>query len=364
MRARCLSAAALAAATLLPAVARPATLPAHRPLRVLVVSDEVNPHGLPPADLTQPGDLSAALRLPGAALRLEAAPDGLVELPTNDLATATAMLSRAPCDPLAPDVLVYFAHRIPDDGPDAQARQDAFTAAVEDFLRGGGGVVSFHHGAYLLPGKEGILGIIGGQATGAVPWEPVAGQDVIAVAPSHFVASNGLAWDRLVAHEDPARGIAFGSYPSFNNAPDERYPTFDVLPGAGDVEILFASSYDGAPRLLGFTHRRPDWRGLVIAWQPGEYQPHACDPADRTFQILVNAIVHASDALDAGVPLLGVTRSGGGVRLQWTGGSRLACVLRSQDPSDVSAPAGLAEGGSFEDPAPPPGLVAYLLRSR
>lgn len=39
-----------------------ADLPPHRTLRILIVSDEVNPHGLPASQLTQPGDLSVALR--------------------------------------------------------------------------------------------------------------------------------------------------------------------------------------------------------------------------------------------------------------------------------------------------------------
>lgn len=341
-----------------------ASLPPHRSLRVLIVSDEVNPHGLSPAELTQPGELSVVLSQPGAGLDLDSSPDGLVELPTNDLATATALLRRPACDPSAYDVLVYFAHRIPEDGPDAQARQDAFTASVVDFLASGGGVVSFHHGAYLLPGKEGILDVIGGRATGAVPWEPVAGQDIIAVAPAHFIASNGLSWDGQVVHEDAGRGIPSGSFPFFNNAPDERYPTLDIDAGAGDIEILFASAYDFQPRLLGFVHRRPGWRADVIAWQPGEYQPHACDPLHRTFQILVNAIAHSVDAMSVENPILHVTREGAGVRLSWSGGRALQCVSRSSDPSDVSEPLGSTDAGEFDDPLPPPGLVAYLLRPR
>ncbi len=38
-----------------------ADLPPHSPLRILIVSDGVNPHGLPPDELTEPGDISAAL---------------------------------------------------------------------------------------------------------------------------------------------------------------------------------------------------------------------------------------------------------------------------------------------------------------
>lgn len=45
---------------------RAADLPPHGPLRVRIVSDEVNPHGLSNPELTQPGDLSAALNMPGS----------------------------------------------------------------------------------------------------------------------------------------------------------------------------------------------------------------------------------------------------------------------------------------------------------
>src|SRR5688572_33475274 len=73
----------LALAGLVLALAPPlaaAVLPAHRALRVLVVSDEVNPHGLPPGSLTQPGEIAAALVQPGAGLRLDPAADGVREI--------------------------------------------------------------------------------------------------------------------------------------------------------------------------------------------------------------------------------------------------------------------------------------------
>ncbi len=43
---------------LLPLSASAQLLAPHLPLRILIVSDEVNPHGLPPAELTQPDDIS------------------------------------------------------------------------------------------------------------------------------------------------------------------------------------------------------------------------------------------------------------------------------------------------------------------
>jgi hypothetical protein len=39
-----------------------ANLPPHGPLRILIVSDEVNPHSLPDEELTQPGSISAEQR--------------------------------------------------------------------------------------------------------------------------------------------------------------------------------------------------------------------------------------------------------------------------------------------------------------
>ena len=38
-----------------------ATLPVHPPLSILIIADEVNPHNLSNADLTQPEDLAPAL---------------------------------------------------------------------------------------------------------------------------------------------------------------------------------------------------------------------------------------------------------------------------------------------------------------
>jgi hypothetical protein len=269
-----------------------ADLPPHGPLRVLVVSDEVNPHGLSPAQLTQPGDISAALAAPGSGLNLEL----VTEIATNDLPTATAALSVAFGDPSAYDVLIYFAHRIPD-GPGGAAAQAAFVAAVEDFLEAGGGVVSFHHGSYLTAGKEAMQDIIGATATGAVPWDTVDGQNVINVAPLHFVATNGVEYTGSTPYADVARGVPASTYDFFNNVPDERYVNFEINPGAGTIEVLFASNYDqnGTTHLLGFTHQRPAWAGIVVAYQPGEYQPNALDDLDgNNFQILANAIVYAA----------------------------------------------------------------------
>src|SRR5262245_36854126 len=94
-----------------------AVLPPHRPLRILIVSDTVNPHGLTSAQLTEAGDIGNTLRRVGTGINLDAAADAVREVPTNDIEQATAALTVPACDPASYDVLVYFAHRIPD--PDA-----------------------------------------------------------------------------------------------------------------------------------------------------------------------------------------------------------------------------------------------------
>jgi hypothetical protein len=270
------------------------TLPPHPPLRILILSDEVNPHGLLPAQLTQPGEISAALA--GApALNLDSGAEALLELPTNSIEQATSRLLRAASDPLAYDVLIYFSHRIPDDGNKVVARQEAFVAAVQQFLQQGGGVVSFHHGIYLLPGKESMQSLLGAQASGAVFWNTVEGQNVINVGAEHFVSSNGIAYPNVLSYADPANGIAAGNYPAFNNTPDERYPTLARLPVGGFFQPLFASNYNqnGTQHLLGYQLRQPAWQGVVIVYQPGEYQPNALT-AGNNFQILLNAIWYSA----------------------------------------------------------------------
>jgi hypothetical protein len=292
---------------LVSSVASAASLPPHGPLRILVVSDEVNPHSLPDEELTQPGDISAALAMPGSGLNIDPASDGLVEIPRSTLPLATAALSVPPGDPAAYDVLIYFAHRAPGGGTGAQEQAD-FVAAVTQFLVDGGGVVSFHHGSYLGSGKEAMQELIGATATGSVPYNTVEGQTVVNVAPGHFVTTNGLSYSGSTSYEDVALGIPLANYDSFQNIPDERYPQFAVNPTASEFEVLFASNYDqnGTEHLLGFTHRRPAWAGIVVGYQPGEYQPNALDDlAGNNFQVLANAIVYAAGQAATPVPVGG-----------------------------------------------------------
>ncbi len=270
-------------------------LPSHPPLRILIVSDEVNPHGLPPDELTQPGEISAAL-FAVDGLNLDTGTDPVFEVATDDLADATARLELPRDDPGAYDVLIYFAHRTPN-VPDSQILQEAFVASVDDFLAAGGGVISFHHGIYRTAGKESMQDLLGAEATGAVVWDTVDGQNVIAVASEHFIASFGVDYSGTVAYQDAANGIPLDDYPVFNNTPDEHYPNFAFLPAAGDVEILFASDYGATSHVLGYVETRPEWDGAVVVYQPGEHQPTALEPGNN-LQILLNAILWVAGYAD------------------------------------------------------------------
>jgi hypothetical protein len=363
-----LLACAWALATGLPPTAlRAADLPFHRPLRILIVSDEVNPHNLPPEQLTQPGDLSQALLTPGNGLYLSPRPESVREIPTDQIELATTALSRPFGSPDAYDVLIYFAHRIPN-GANAALRQQQFVAAVEAFLVAGGGVVSFHHGSYFTSGKEAIVDLIGAAASGNVPWDTVQGQNVIATAPGHFVACYGLSYTGRRPYADPARGVAGGSYPYFNNTPDERYPVFNYNASIGPHQTLFGSDYadSGTTHLLGFTHQRPQWSGRVVAYQPGEYQPNALDVHGRNFQILANAIVYSANAFLPDDMVLTATRGAATneVVMSWTGCHDSYRVYRGTDPAQVVAPENLlgnTTGRNWTDATSTAGLNFYLV---
>jgi hypothetical protein len=347
--------------------AQGADLPYHRPLRILIVSDEVNPHGLSAAELTQPGDLSRALSDPANGLRIATLPNSVREIPTDQIEQATAALSVPFSDPLAYDVLIYFAHRIPN-GANALTRQQQFTQAVEQFLVAGGGVISFHHGSYFAAGKEGVLDLIGATATGHVSWNTVEGQDVINVAPGHFVACYGLSYAGSVSYSDPPRGVAADSYPFFNNTPDERYPTFNYNANIGPHQMLFASNYldNGATHILGFEHRRTNWIGRVLAYQPGEYEPNALDIRGRNFQVLANAILYSSTSFDPDDIVLRVERGPGPgeVQLSWSGCHPLFSIYRSATPQDVANPSnrlGTTTGNGWTDSSSNGEVSFYLI---
>jgi hypothetical protein len=267
-----------------------AELPPHEPLRVLVVSDSVNPNGLSDAELTQAGDLEVALAGPNTGLEVAE----VLEVDSQCVDEALAGLA----EPGAYTTLIYFAHRSARRCDDSDG-QVALTAAVEAFLIAGGGVVMFHHGVYQDAGKEALLQLLGGTA-GSIQWDVNSGQNVLNVADGHFVTSNSVEYTGMAMYADMQNGVPAGQYPYFNNTPDERYPALQLLKMPGETRtVLFASDYDnnGTVHTLGYDLQRPGWAGRVVFYQPAEYQPHALDDVDgNNFQILANALVHVTPA--------------------------------------------------------------------
>ena len=342
-----------------------ASLPPHGPLRILVVGDNVNPHGLPANQITEVEDIAATLAGAGTGLTLAADANAVRLIPTNSIEQATPLLLLPPTDANYYGVVVYFAHRIPDNSTaaDNQLRQDAFAAAMQQYLLAGGGLVSFHHGAYYWTGKAGILDLIGCTANGAVPWDTLYGQDVINVAPGQFVSSNGLSYPGATPYADAVRGVPSGTYPVINNVPDEQYPNFTInANAAGEVKLLFGGKYsigDSTPHLLGFTHRRQPWGGVVVGWQPAEYQPNTLNVNGWQFQILANAIVYASTA---NITLTLTKGSASDVTLNWTRGQGPNFfVYRASVPNTVIVPVnqiGSTTLRNFND-TPPAGNIFY-----
>ena len=304
---------------------RAATLPEHEPLGVLVVSDEVNPHGLSDDELTQPGDISAALNASDSGINLREG--GAVEVSSQCDDDALAAFAADP----PPDVLVYFAHR-PAQACGGGNQQAAVTSAVDGLLASGGGVVVFHHGSYQDPGKTEILALLGVSA-GSIAWDTTTGQRVYAVAPGHFVTTNGLSYEGSAAFAG-ITGVPAGSYEYFDNIPDERYPATMLLTEPDEQRTILFASDSGTPRVLGYALERPGWGGRVVMYQPGEWQPHALDDrAGPNFQILANAIVYAAHA-ETGAP-------GGG-----TGGEAGASGGEPGTSGSSGAEAGSGGGGS------------------
>jgi hypothetical protein len=283
-----------------------ATLPEHEALDVLVLSDQVNPHGLSPAELTQPGDISAALNQPDSGLNL-AAP--AVEVSSQCVDDALAALTGA----APPDVVVYFAHQAAL-GCDASDQQPALFSALQAHLVAGGGIVVFHHGSYVAGGKEALLELVGVQAS-SIEWNTGEGQRVFDVAPGHFVSNNGLSYTAS-AELAGSGSVPSGTFDYFDNVPDERYPiTLELVEDGEQRTMLFATSSGGA-RVLGYALERDGWSGRVVFYQPGEYQPNALDDLDgQNFQILANAIVYSARREpvggSAGEPSGGGNTSGG-----------------------------------------------------
>lgn len=268
-------------------LAQAATLPAHAPISILVIADEVNPHGLSDADLTQPEDLAPALSAADSGLNI----DKISTVHSQCVDDAiTALESDSP-----PDAVLYFAHRGAAHCNGGNAQPD-LTRLIENGLLRGMSLVVLHHGLYVdftnRGVKQDLLNIIGAQSD-SIEWNTTQGQRVIKVAGDHFITSNGITYPEQYRFAGMA-DLPAGVYPAFINMPDEWYEitTLNVMPGERRLPLFATDS--GATRLLGFVLQRDGWRGRVVAYQPGEYQPNALDDRDGPgFQILVNAIYYA-----------------------------------------------------------------------
>lgn len=280
--------ALLCVASLLGTSVLAATLPPHKPLSILIIADEVNPHRLSDAELTQPQDLAPALTAADSPL-------GVAHISTVDSQCADAALASLTAE-RGPQVVLYFAHRaaLHCDGSDAQVE---LTQLLDDGLHQGLGIVVLHHGLYVDIFKQGakddLLALLGAKAN-SIAWDTRQGQRVYNVGGSQFVSSNGLVYPEQGSFAGVA-GVPAGNYPYFTNLPDELYSDTVLIEVAGETRTpLFATDSQGE-RLLGYVLSRPGWSGRVVAWQPAEYQPNALD--DRkgpNFQILVNALYYAA----------------------------------------------------------------------
>jgi len=274
-----------------------ATLPEHDPIDILIVSDGVNPHGLSPEELTEPGDLSAAFEASDSGVSV-----GTVE-EVSSQCVDDALLWLSSSDP--PDVLVYFAHQAATLCAGDSAQADLFVL-TEGLLAGGRGVLVFHHGIYQAAGKEEMLGLLGGEAN-SIAWEEEDGQDVVNVAADHFVTTHEVGYP-LNRTLPEISGVSAGDYPAFNNTPDERYPATTLITADGETRTILFATASGTPRVLGYDLQPPGLSGHVIVYQPGEYQPLILDDRDGPdFQILANALLYLS-----GQPLTGEPPEGSG----------------------------------------------------
>lgn len=332
-------------------VAHAADLPAHRPIDVFVIGDEVNPNGLSDAQLTQPGDIPAALNAPDSGVNL--VDGGAVGFDSQCVDDGLERLEAS----TPPAVLVYFAHRAARlcGGGDGQAR---LVTALEAHLERGGGMVVFHHGLYVAAGKEAILDLIGAESN-SIAWNTMQGQRIFNVAPDHFVTSHHVVYAASGAF--PALGgVAAGTYQYFDNVPDERYPITDLTPATDPERTLLFTSDSGGNRAVGFVTARAGWKGKIVAYQSGEYQPNALDDRDgNNFQILANAIAFAAGEVDAagnstsaGSGAGGASGSGGSASGGASTGGK-ATATGGVSSGGVASGAAASGGSSSELPEPP-----------
>lgn len=265
-------------------ISQAATLPEHQALSVLIIADEVNPHGLNDAELTQPEDLAPALSADDSGLNISS-------IITVNSQCADDALSALQSDQ-GPDVVLYFAHRgaLSCAGENAQA---ALTSLLEAGLQNGMGLVVLHHGLYVdfinRGVKADLLHLIGAEAD-SIEWNTETGQRVINVSAGHFITSNGISYDQNLSFAG-TNGVLAGTYPAFTNIPDELYEITRLHEVVGESRTPLFVSDSGDERLLGYVLQRKGWSGRVVVYQPGEYQPNALD--NRTgpnFQVLVNAL--------------------------------------------------------------------------
>lgn len=265
-----------------------ATLPAHAPLSILIIADEVNPHRLSDADLTQPQDLAPALSAADSPLAISSIST------VNSQCADDALRALAAAD--RPDVVLYFAHRaaLRCSGEDAQPE---LTRLLEHGLQQGMGVVVLHHGLYVdfikQGAKDDLLALVGARSN-SIAWDTAQGQRVFNVGGGHFVSSNGLSYQ----DEGGFAGlgsVAAGRYPYFVNVPDELYADTALVEQPGEVRTPLFASDSGGNRLLGYVLQRAGWQGRVVAYQPAEYQPNALDDhVGPNYQILMNALYYAA----------------------------------------------------------------------
>lgn len=312
------------------------TVPNHEPLRIHVISDEVNPHGLSAAELTQPGDIAAALNRPELGLQLAS--------PVQETASSCVDGALAGLAEEAVDVIVYFAHRGASDCQGAAA-QAQLTSAFARLLENGGGIVAFHHGLYEDAQKGDILQLLGATASG-ISWNTAEGQRVFATAPEHFVTSHGVSYAGEAALEGVAP-VPSGTFPYFDNIPDERYPSLSFLEEDGENRTVLFSTSSGGVRPLGYALERPGWQGRVVAYQPGEYQPNALDDLEGpNLQVLVNAIVWAS-GYEAGADPIGTGGAvgAGGAPLPAGGAVSSGGDAASEDGGAANVSGGVSSSG-------------------
>ena len=272
----------------IPGSAWSATLPPHQAISILIIADEVNPHNLNNTELTQPEDFAPALESPGSALSIASISN--VNSQCVDQAL-TALVTSA-----KPDVVLYFAHR----GATTCAGENAqpqLTALVQQGLEQGMGLVVLHHGLYVdfinRGVKADLLHLIGSEAD-SIEWNIDSGQQVINVSGGHFIASNGIDYVGQASFAG-FEEVSAGTYPAFTNKPDELYEIIREHRVAGEQRTPLFVTDSATPRMLGYVLKRSEWSGIVVTYQPGEYQPNALDDrAGANFQILVNALYYAA----------------------------------------------------------------------